>query len=223
MTLKATWLAVAVIVSAAVLTFNCSDSGTEPTPPGPNPDGDGPGKTGYSKWMPLHKGNKWSYAVVYTSSGSGYSETKEDWEVTDKYDNYHDYEGYAIKQKNWGPPSSVGYTVGGYDGDKCYIFDSQWWEFLIGNTMPWASWSETGLVSYPQLQYNALEDVNVQAGSFKNCRVLNVSFTEGGYTYTYKEDYAENVGLVYAKSGWTSGSYWSYTEYKLNSYYINQP
>ncbi len=185
--------------------------------------GGGTPKTGYAHFMPLNVGNKWVYE--YTFSDKEGPREKDEYEllVVDKFDNYHGYESYLVKCKWLYSLPYVAYIAIGYDGDKCYLFTSPWWEYLIEDDMEWQSWSQTGFFINYKLQFNFVKDVSVPAGQFKDCKQLGIVYKEGAYTHTYEECYAKDVGLVYYQRHSDYGSSWYLYEYKLKSYTVTPP
>ena len=215
-------VAVAPIIVAviSIVFMNCGDDdgGVGPTPGGEVP------KTGYAHFMPLNVGNAWVYE--YTTRDEEGPGTNDEYEllVVDKFDDYHGLESYLVKCKwLYETRPSVRYITLGYDGDKCYLFTSPWWEFLIEDNMAWRAWSETGLLVHYRLQFSDVRDVSVPAGQFKDCKQLGVIYRSGTYTYTYEECYAKDVGFVYYRYRREYGSTWDLVEYKLKSYKVSPP
>lgn len=185
--------------------------------------GGGTPKTGYAHFMPLSGGNKWVYEYVYSRSGGDPETNEYEIIVVDKFENYHGFESYLVKYAwLYGTPY-VTYGTLGYDGDKCYIFTSPWWEYLIEDDMVWGSWSQTGFFTYYKLQFNFIRDVGVPAGYFKDCMQLGLVVREEDVIISYQECYAKDVGLVYYRYLYDGGTFWSSYEYKLKSYKVNPP
>lgn len=185
--------------------------------------GGGPTKTGYAYFMPLNVGNKWVYEYTETDNEGPVENDEYELLVVDKFDNYHGYESYLIKCKWLYSLPYVNYIVLGYDGDKCYLFTSPWWEYLVEDDMDWQSWSQTGFFTNYKLQFNFVRDVSVPAGQFKDCMQLGITYKYGSYTYTYEECYAKDVGFVYYQRYNDYGSSWHRYEYKLKSYTVTPP
>jgi len=209
-----------VIALLSITLINCGDDdgGVGPTPGGEEP------KTGYSRFMPLNNGNKWTYDYL-VSDEEGPGETDEyELRIVDKFDNYHGFESYLMKCSWAYAIPTVEYRALGCDGDKCYLFTCPWWEYVVEDDMPWLGWSQTALLSYTKLQFNFAKDISVPAGTFKDCKQLQIIYKEGSYTYTFEEFYAEDVGLVYARQRYEySPTNWSQYEYKLKSYTVTPP
>lgn len=203
--------AVAALISLALL--SCGDGGSTPS----EPTG-----SGYAHFMPLDVGNKWVYEYVYSSSGSGYEQREYELLVVEKVDNYHGLETYIVKCKWSHEIPNVTHIALGYDGDKCYLYRSPWWEYLIEDDMPWRTWSQTGLITYCMLEFNDVRDVTVPAGYFEGCKQLALVYREGTDIYRYEECYAKDVGLVYYRYRREYDSHWYMYEYKLKSYDVTR-
>lgn len=185
--------------------------------------GGGPPKTGYAEFMPLNVGNKWVYEYTHRDEEGLRDRDEYKLVVVDKFDNYHGLESYLVKYKWVYEIPTVTYMTLGYDGDKCYLFTSPWWEFLIEDDMAWMAWSQTGLLTYYPLQFNDVRDVSVPGGDFKDCKQLAYVHKYGNDTYRYEECYAKGVGLVYRRARSDHGSNWDLYEYKLKSYKVTAP
>jgi hypothetical protein len=209
-----------IVAFISITLINCGDDdgGVGPTPGGEEP------KTGYAHFMPLNKGNKWTYEYLYSNeNGPGASEEYE-LSVVDKFDNYEGFETYLVKC-NW--PTripAVDYIALGYDGDACYLYTCPWWEYVVEDDMPMQGWSQTGLFCYSKLQFNFVQDVSVPAGIFEDCKRLQMTRWDGNNMITFEEYYAEDVGLVYARRRYEKEpTDWSQYEYKLKCYKVTKP
>ncbi|MGD8717699.1 MAG: hypothetical protein PVH29_02645 [Candidatus Zixiibacteriota bacterium] len=216
--MKRLGILIAAAIAAALVTTNCSD---DDNPTGPGNGGD-EAKTGYTCFMPLNVGNKWTYNRVYRHSVGTYREATFEYEVVSTLEDYHGYDAYLIQEKALG---QVVYRVAGCDGDKCYLYTCPWWEYLIEDDMEWQSFSQTGFFSPYRLKYNSIENISVPAGTFNDCKQLNTVFYPTSSTSeTHTEYYARDVGLVNAILYYDSGgTYWYSYEYKLTSYHIVSP
>ncbi|UCH77427.1 MAG: hypothetical protein JSU81_06715 [Candidatus Coatesbacteria bacterium] len=210
----------AAVVAAALVAASCSD---DDNPTGPGGGGEEP-KTGYTHFMPLSVGNKWTYTRIEKGSSSDPIETTIEYTVVSLLEDYHGYDAYLIREKIEKDPVVV-YRVAGCDGDKCFLYICPWWEFLIEDDMAWQSFSHTGFYSPYQLQYNNIQNITVPAGTFNGCKQLNtVIYTSSSTSTSYTEYYARDVGLVdaiiyrdYGNNRWYS------TEYQLTSYSVISP
>jgi hypothetical protein len=182
-------------------------------------------KTGYTRFLPLNNGNKWTYDCLYFDENGPTGTDEYELLVVDKFDNYHGFESYLVKCRMLWDPPQVTYKALGSDGDKCYLFTSPWWEFIIEDDMNWLAWSQTGLLSWYKLQYNNVGDITVPAGTFNGCKQLQMEYVyESGSRFRYEEWYAEGVGLVYYRYRYDYvSSGWSETQYKLKSYNVTPP
>jgi hypothetical protein len=211
------------IISITLMSCGDDDGGVAPSPNPGNGGGEVP-KTGYSRFMPLNNGNKWTYAYVHTDHNGPVGTDVYEMRIVDKFDNYHGFESYLVECSLEHEIPSVDYMVLGCDGDQCYRFTCPWWEYVVEDDMPWLGWSQAGLLFYTKLQFNSVKDVSVPAGTFKNCKQLQLIYEDDYYTYTYEECYAVDVGLVYAMRSYKhSSTNWHQYEYKLKSYTVNRP
>lgn len=214
----ATTPVIIAIISITLMSCGDDDGGVGPTPGGEVP------KTGYAHFMPLSVGNEWIYDYLYSDENGLQGTGAYYLRIVDKLENYHGFEAYLAdyKEEPWEP--YVFYMVLACDGDKCYRFTSPWWEYVVEDDMEWLAWSQTGLLTYYKLQLNSVEDVTVPAGTFKDCKRLQIILRGDSSTDIYEEYYARDAGLVYYRHRHErSSTDWSQYEYKLKSCEVKKP
>ena len=164
----------------------------------------------YCRHMPLDVGNKWVYNVAERSQDSEEPTEQRDateytYEVTDHKGKFNEVDAYVVEVTEYETPVSE-LTLGHY-ADKCFMYSTDHWGFLIGDDMELNTGIERGLISGKALEYTGDGAINVPGGSFPQCKILHlyvhewVPFVIDNDDY-YWEYYAPDTGLVYYRHYW---------------------
>ena len=202
----------------SVITLRCDDGGT-PIPPRADH---------YCFYMPTDLGNRWEYKVTVESMFSPrdeYKLTLEIKEIKKDYEGFRDAYVITVTKEGY-PPEEI--VAAPYE-ETCYL-ERVGWAFLAADVMEVGEWSQTGLVADFPLEYRRDVDIKapVRKDSFK-CREYSYDNGNEFKPETWRELYAEKVGLVYYENDFKQYRVdpfeiidWRSVKYELTGYEVKE-
>lgn len=210
-----------IVLGITILLWGAAGCDDDVIKPEPTPT------AGYTHYMPLDLGNKWTYDVAISIRSAPAEHHEYIYEVTEVKNNHQGFaKAYIITITKDGQPG--GTLTAGYRDNSCYIYNERW-RFLLADAMAEGTETETGLVWAQYLTYEWDDDVTVPAGAFSNCKLLRFLYAEVDATHDANEYYAKDVGLVryaysyeYREFSMPHEPYdWGTITYDLTAYEIN--